>query len=339
MRQLIVRLVAGAILCGFATIGMAAAEEPAKGTTAPRVAPSPAKASPTPVIAPAPSATLQPQPAPIPPSPSPTANISPGPAPIASPRPPAGPAPSQAGEANKTPVVQCNCSSEKDDGSWRPRDWAPLLTGIAGIFGALVAAIAIIFNLIASRGTTIQKANEAELEALQSKLDNFYGPYVQLSKTNELIASDLKNRHAAGKDMRILVCLLDPKWRDQFSSGEAALVEEILAIDKKLLDLIQDKSGLVSNAVQPYLWRAASHFRIMMLASESKLDNDPGRYEHYVYPRQLDEIVDLETKRIHGRIELIRKKPMELHPPAPELAIPEGLKLPVWLASADRGGV
>lgn len=126
---------------------------------------------------------------------------------------------------------------------------------------------------------------------------------------------------------------MTPKWKDSFSPGEVSLIEEILSIDAKLLELIQEKSGLVSDTVQPYLWRAASHFRIMKLAADGKLDNDPDRYAHYVYPRQLDDIVDMEIARIHRRIDLIRDQPMTLHPPAANLSIPDRLKLSDWLAS------
>jgi hypothetical protein len=136
-------------------------------------------------------------------------------------------------------------------------------------------------------------------------------------------------------EMRILLLLVDPDWKQTFTPGDIGFVEEILSIDAKLLELIQEKSGLVSSAVQPYLWRAASHFRIMKLASEGKLDNDPARYAHYVYPRQLDKIIEMEIKRIYGRIDLIRNNPMVQHPLAKELVIPDNLKLSDWPGSSS----
>lgn len=278
---------------------------------------------------------------------APSAAVSPpktaeSPAPQADPAPPRPPASigevrpgiTPVPEASKQPqVVQCNCTPAKDDGHWTGKDLAALLTGLGGLLGVAVAALAIWSNGRTSRATTIQKANETELDSLESKLDNFYGPYLQLSSTNRLIATDLKSRHPSRGQMRILLLLLDPAWKQNFKPGDIAFVEEILSIDAKLLELIQEKSGLTSSAVQPYLWRAASHFRIIKLASEGKLENDSQRYAHYVYPQQLDEILELETQRIHGRINLIRGNPMVLHPPAPELAIPERLRLAAWPGS------
>jgi hypothetical protein len=231
------------------------------------------------------------------------------------------------------PVVQpivCCTSQQKADERWGSKDVAGLLSGIAGLLGAGVAALAIGWNGRTTRATTIQKANEAELAVLDSKLDKFYGPYLQLSSTNRLISTELKSRQLDPDKMRILLVLVDPRWREKFSAGDVALIDEIVSIDEALLKLIQEVSGLTSNSIQPYLWRAASHFRMMILAHKGKLDNDLQRYESYVYPRQLDEVLELEIARIHSRIDAIRRTPMELHPPPPELQIPKRLELEPW---------
>ena len=240
--------------------------------------------------------------------------------------------------AEQSPVVAQAVAQEpktqspalKADEGWSSKDVAALLSGIAGFLGAGVAALAIWSNGRTTRATTIQKANEAELAALDAKLDKFYGPYLQLSSTNRLIATELKSRQPEPEKMRILLILLDPEWRNKLSKGDSALVDEIVSIDETLLKLIQEASGLTSSSVQPYLGRAASHFRMMMLAHKAKLDNDPGRYASYVYPRQLDKVLELETDRIHRRMEAIRRAPMQLHPPPPELIIPDHLKLTPW---------
>jgi hypothetical protein len=50
--------------------------------------------------------------------------------------------------------------------------------------------------------------------------------------------------------MRILLIML--KWKEGFSKGDIAQINEIVSIDESLLKLIQDESGLTSSAVQPY---------------------------------------------------------------------------------------
>jgi hypothetical protein len=224
MRVFFAFLTAGAVFGTVLSSHLWAEENP--GAAAQQALPSgtPAKdaTSPTAVQAPTSSPSAQVPVTPSPPLPSPA------PSPVSpSVKLPAAPAP----DAGRTPVVQCNCLASKDDGnsSWAGKDWAALLGALGGLFGSIVAAIAIVSNGRTSRGTTIQKANEAELESLQLKLDSFYGPYLQLSRTNRLIATDLKQHRAGGAGMRVLLILLDPKWKDGFRPGEVSLIEEILS--------------------------------------------------------------------------------------------------------------
>jgi hypothetical protein len=92
--------------------------------------------------------------------------------------------------------------------------------------------IAVWRNGNTSQETTLQKANEAELDALETKLDKFYGPYLQLSNTNRLIATELKSRQPDPDKMRILLIML--KWKEGFSKGDIAQINEIVSIDESL---------------------------------------------------------------------------------------------------------
>jgi hypothetical protein len=240
---------------------------------------------------------------------------------------PASTVPDVSSADTRPPAVYCNCSQPKSETGWAAKD---VITLIVSLAGAAVAIVAVGVTAWTSHRTAAQKANEAEVAALQSKLDSFFGPYIQLSRTNELIVTDLKQRHAEGPGMRLLPILLDPDWTKRFSAGELALVEEILSIDAELLKLIHDKAGLVSSTIQPYLWRVAGHFRVMALASKGKLDNDRQRFANYVYPTELDKVMQLEFNRILARITLLQSQPMKLHAAAPELTIPDELKLPQW---------
>ena len=185
-------------------------------------------------------------------------------------------------------------------------------------------------NLRSTRSNNNQKTNEAELKSIEEKLDKFYGPYTQLSNTNKLIADELKSRHGDVPDMRLLLLMLDPGWRDKLSRGDKTLVDEIVDIDRKLLAFIQESSGMVDQALQPYLYRAAAHFRMMLRAHEGALDNLPTRYGAYVYPRQLDATMNLEVERLKNRMSLLRLEPTKLQPPLQALAIPAELALPPW---------
>lgn len=139
----------------------------------------------------------------------PTAAGSASPATATTPSPTAPVPPAPATTTPPAPAGGRSANANSNDDQWTTKDITTILAGLGallgGLCGSIVAAFAIRSNGNSSRQTTIQKANEAELEALQSKLDNFYGPYLQLSNTNALIASDLKSRQREGAAMRVLL--------------------------------------------------------------------------------------------------------------------------------------
>lgn len=240
-------------------------------------------------------------------------------------RPPAAPAPTAPGAC---------CAAPPQSDAWTSKDWATVIGALVGALSSFLAFFvgmrAIGSNLRSTESNNNQKTNEAELKAIEEKLDQFFGPYLQLSNTNKLIANELKARHPEAPEMRILLLLIDPDWRGKFSPGDATAIDEIIEIDKSLLALIHDKAGLVDARVQPYLYRAAAHFRMMIRAHESKLDNQPATYRSYVYPRQLDDVIQLEVDRLKARIALLREKPTERHRPMAPLVIPAELALGEW---------
>lgn len=275
---------------------------------------------------PAPPATTQPSASPTPPAPAP-AQRSATPPLLAAPGPTASAAPS--------PSAPVCCSAPKESDLWTAKDWAAVIGSIAGLLAFFVGLGAIWSNLRSTRNNNNQKTNEAELKSIETKLDEFFGLYLQLSNTNKLIADELKQRHPEAPEMRILLLLLDAGWRGRLSRGDATLIDEIIDIDKSLLALIQEKAGMVDSSVQPYLYRAAAHFRMMIRAHEGKLDDEPATYRSYVYPRQLDRVVQLEVDRLKARISLLRSAPMEQHPPMAPLIIPADLGLGEWPPAVD----
>lgn len=217
------------------------------------------------------------------------------------------------------------------NGSWTGRDWAPIVAaGFAGTGGILAFFAAIRSTDLAqraNRAALAQKANETELDAIERKLDDFLGPYLQLSHTNRLLQRNLRERQPDPEAFRTMILLLDPAWRDRLSIGDRTLVEEIIKIDGQLELLIRRSAGLVDATIQPYLARASAHFRMIRLAFKGKLDNDPDRYAKYVYPRSLDAVLNLEVARLQGRRDRILASPDVAYSPPSPLAIPPDLAL------------
>lgn len=214
---------------------------------------------------------------------------------------------------------------------------------IVPLVGSVLALFGVIWSLKIARDNTAtltqasrqtsedsiwQKANEAELADIQAKLDGFYMPFWLLSKTNHLLALDVKSRQST--DYRLLVQLFDKKWRDALSEGDRKLVDIICNNAEELRTLIATKAGLVDGTVLEYLSRASVHFRILHSAYKDELGTDSSRFLKYVYPRQLDGVVQLEIDRLKARAQELRDKPGKRPSPPVALVIPKGLELPAW---------
>ena len=175
-----------------------------------------------------------------------------------------------------------------------------------------------------------QKASEAELKEIQGKLDTFYGPYMQRSEENRLLALELRARQPDPATFRTLLKLLDPAWFAGLSKSDQTIVNEIVNNGTELRNLVREKSGAVEPAVLPYLARAGAHFTMLKLAKEGALANDPQRFERYVYPGQLDKVLAMDMVRMKVRGETLQADPAKRHGPLTPLIIPPELALASW---------
>lgn len=214
-------------------------------------------------------------------------------------------------------------------------NWSTVLSSLAaacvGLFGAVIVGL---WTQRGVRRSLSQAVNAAELKDLQTKLDSFYGPYLQRSEINRLMIEEFRSHQVNPGQFRTLTLLLDPQRRSHLSKSDQTIVGEIVKNDIALNTLILKHTGLVDSQVMNYLSRAGAHFRLMELAFEGKLENDPKRFDTYVYPRQLDDVLRLEVKRLTDRCEKLRSNSTESTAAMPKLEIPGHLQLPPWTLSA-----
>jgi hypothetical protein len=191
----------------------------------------------------------------------------------------------------------------------------------------LVAAFAAWLSFAGVRKMIWQKANEDELQALQRKLDEFYGPFVELSESSRLLSQDLRHR-LKDPQYRMLVYLTKPGWFDGLGVADQSLVGQVCENGDQLARLIDEKAGLIDQVLVPYFGRARTHYRMLRLAIDRKLGNNEEFVKPYVFPEQLPEVVALEIDRIKQRCNKLRAKPMDPPGLMPSLVIPEKLSLP-----------
>jgi hypothetical protein len=173
-----------------------------------------------------------------------------------------------------------------------------------------------------------QKANETKLRDIQEKLDKFYGPFSIRLKTDHQLAQDIRSRQPKG--YRLLIKLFDPQWLPGLALGDQALVQLICEHGCILEQMIAEHAGSMEEELSEYFSRASAHFRILRLAYERKLGDDAARFAPYVYPKQLDGVLEIAMQRLHDRVAHLRANPGAASGPMPPLNIPDELKLPPW---------
>lgn len=193
---------------------------------------------------------------------------------------------------------------------WTSRDIAFLISPLISLIGV---AIIVFFTRKSAVSEQWLKINEAEANYLQNKLDKFYGPFTVASEANYLLAQDLRSRQPIPDGYRLLDKLFDAKWREDLPAGDRELVREICETGERLSTLIKENIGLVDPKIIPYIARSLAHFRILKLAYDQKLGDNSSPFLRYVYPHQLDSVLNLELERLQRRVMLLRKEPTKSH--------------------------
>ncbi|MGO7121511.1 hypothetical protein ACCS79_34180 [Rhizobium johnstonii] len=237
--------------------------------------------------------------------------------------------PSPAPVGSKEPVDQRAAAQIERTSSapWWDKLLQPGVAALAGLGGALIGALVGRWNTVAAIN---QKANEQEIREIQVRLNDFYGRFQQVAEENQLIAREFKAHHS-DTSMRTLLKLVDPAWRASLSPSDKAIVKGLVDNGNMLRTLIREKSGLVDPAILPYLSRAALHFSMLDLAHSGQLENEPDRFEKFVYPRALDDVLALEMSRLNGRVRELVQDSSKAHAPLKALYIPANLALAEWI--------
>ena len=226
------------------------------------------------------------------------------------------------------PVVTQTAAIQPTAARWTAREIAFVAAPSLSFVAALIVVWFTRRNVLTEQRV---RMNEAEARYIQEKLDKFYGPFIVESDANDLIARDLRARQLNPEKHRLLKRLFDPAWRAALLPGEAALVEEICQTGERLDNIIKEHSGLVDPDILPYIARAVTHFRVLKLAHDGKLGNDPDAFERYVYPRELDAVLEKEITRLRGRLKTLRDEPTKPHGEMDRLDLSK-FELPGWPA-------
>lgn len=218
--------------------------------------------------------------------------------------------------------------------------WKDVTVAVTSLASAFVAGAALLVSMwntdrtlvttdLAGRAQRQRETNRAELARLEALIAEFHVPYLVLSRANNNMAQDLRDR-LRDPTYRMLISLFEPGWLASLSKGDQTLVREICGMGLRLRTFIEERAGGVDPALADHLARASTHFRILWLAYRGRLGDDAEPFRRYVYPHQLDVAIRADLERIEKRIDSLRAEPERSHEAMPKLVIPSAAVLDPW---------
>ncbi|MFC1976364.1 hypothetical protein ACFLXQ_08185 [Chloroflexota bacterium] len=143
------------------------------------------------------------------------------------------------------------------------------------------------------------KQREDERKEIYKKLNDFYGPVQQYLRKSEVLYKRFASTRPDG--FRTLVALLEG---EKFEGNDAVLLEQIIEIIVEVEKLILTQGGLIDDReIRDLFAKAGTHFRILQLAYHGKLKGDVERFEGYVYPRELNQVIEDEIQKRKARLD------------------------------------
>lgn len=176
------------------------------------------------------------------------------------------------------------------------QDW------IIGLGPSLVAIIAIWVTYQQWLKGFRHSKSKDERDEIYKRLNEFYGPIMQLRKKSFYIYKIYKEKYVAiDPDFSTLTYLLSGKT---FSGNDDILLKEVIKIGHQCEKLIQKKAGLIddSKLSSDLLPRAITHYKILNLAYSGHLQGEVEKYKQHTFPTELDEHLERRIAELQGRL-------------------------------------
>lgn len=196
------------------------------------------------------------------------------------------------------------------------REWTP---AGAALLTSFVAIVALIANVRMVGKTIAEKAREEERNAIRAKINDFYGPFLQLRNASRFLyqqafiprrTDEERAKYADSEGhFRTLIALIRGH---QFAGTDAVILEQIVDIGRRSSELIASSIGVVDDPeLREDLARATSHFRLIQLALQRPADfSDAGsEFDGLTFPSTLDSQIQSKLNALNNRLdELTRSK-------------------------------
>lgn len=179
--------------------------------------------------------------------------------------------------------------------------WEIISSNMGVILSSLVAIISVICSIRSSKTDYKRKIKEKEHEKYSKELEQFYYPFLYLLGLNTSLYScfALKEKKE-DVNFRTLVALIN---KHTFSDTDKRILEEIITNNKKINKLILEKGLYVERQeVRKNLIQLSTHYTIINLAYENKINEHRVEYDEMVFPRNIHACISDEIKSIEDKL-------------------------------------
>ncbi len=143
----------------------------------------------------------------------------------------------------------------------------------------------------------LEKIKEYERKEIYKKLNEFYSPLLILRSTSKALHDTFKN----GRKFRTLTELLGGS---SYDGNDLVVLNEILVIGNKCKEIIFNNSGLIDDVRlrDTHIPSLLNHFLIIQKAFDGKIKDDVQRFENYVFPNEIDDILKEKVEELQQRL-------------------------------------
>lgn len=190
-----------------------------------------------------------------------------------------------------------------------------VVTAVASVLGSIITAVVAVRSMNKNAEVTIKNIEASNvremvklsLDVTMKQVSELYGPMLLLVRQNEIIADQLRDGIEDKEGWRLLDHI-DEVLADPQKKG---LVDEILAVDKKMEEVITTKGGYCEDLeLQRLFADFLGHYRILMVASKGGANIPQGLLRYY--PRSMNARVARLFEEKTAEIDRLRESAVRL---------------------------
>ncbi len=147
-----------------------------------------------------------------------------------------------------------------------------------------------------------EKIREFERNEIYKKLNDFYGPLLVLRKSSIELHNTFKN----GEHYRTVDALVEGR---SYEGNDKVLIEEIIKIGKQCKQIVIDYAGLIDDELlrREYIPKLLNHVTIIEKAYNRELKGEVDRFHDYVFPIEIDSILDNKVTEMQERLKVLSR--------------------------------